>query len=90
MIVGLPEDFLPRGWDFFRPFAAAAEEGVTLRWAERQSTIHACYRNKRIIMTDPPDALMLGRTIKTTGITVLGKDSSRGSDWWVCRTSCFL
>ena len=39
-------------------------------------------------MNDPRDALMLGRTIKTTGITVLRKDSSKGSDWWVCRCSC--
>jgi ribonuclease HI len=42
----------------------------------------------------PRDALMLGRTIKTTGITVLraapkGKDgTSTKGDWWVCNCSC--
>ena len=37
---------------------------------------------------DARDALMIGRTIKTTGITVLRADPSKGSDWWVCRCSC--
>ena len=37
---------------------------------------------------DPRDALMLGRTIKTTGITVLRAEPSRGKDWWVCRCPC--
>jgi ribonuclease HI len=37
---------------------------------------------------DPRDALMLGRTIKTTGITVLRAEPSRGNDWWVCRCRC--
>ena len=37
---------------------------------------------------DPQDALMLGRTIKTTGITVLRAEPSKGKDWWVCRCPC--
>jgi ribonuclease HI len=37
---------------------------------------------------DPRDALMIGRTIKTTRITVLRADPSRGADWWLCRCSC--
>jgi ribonuclease HI len=37
---------------------------------------------------DPRDALMIGRTIKTTRITVLSADPSRGADWWLCRCSC--
>ena len=39
-------------------------------------------------MSDPRDALMIGRTIKTTGITVLRADPSKGKDWWVCRCPC--
>jgi len=40
------------------------------------------------MMTDDPrDALMLGRTIKTTGITVLRADP-KGKDWWVCKCRC--
>jgi ribonuclease HI len=39
-------------------------------------------------MSDPRDALMTGRTIKTTGITVLRAEASRGNDWWVCRCPC--
>lgn len=37
---------------------------------------------------DPRDDLMLGRTIKTTGITVLRANPSRGSDWWICKCLC--
>ncbi len=37
---------------------------------------------------DPRDALMLGRTIKTTGITVLRAEPSKGRDWWDCRCPC--
>jgi ribonuclease HI len=37
---------------------------------------------------DPRDALMLGRTIKTTRITVLRAEPSKGQDWWLCRCSC--
>jgi ribonuclease HI/probable phosphoglycerate mutase len=36
---------------------------------------------------DPRDARMLGRTIKTTGITVLRADL-KGKDWWVYRCPC--
>jgi ribonuclease HI len=39
-------------------------------------------------MDDPRDALMLGRTIKTTGITVLRAEPSKGKDWGVCRCPC--
>ena len=31
---------------------------------------------------------MIGRTIKTTGITVLRAEPSKGQDWWVCRCPC--
>lgn len=41
-----------------------------------------------MIMTDPRDVLMIGRTIKTTGITVLRAEPSKGKDWWVCRCAC--
>src|ERR1019366_2134758 len=34
---------------------------------------------------DPSDNPMLGRTIKTTGITVLRADPSKGKGWWVCK-----
>jgi ribonuclease HI len=37
---------------------------------------------------DPRDALMIGRTIKSTRITVLRADLSKGADWWICRCSC--
>jgi len=37
---------------------------------------------------DPRDKLMLGRTVKTTGITVLRGAPSKGKDWWVCRCRC--
>ena len=37
---------------------------------------------------DPRDALMIGRTIKTTGITVLKAEPAKGKDWWVCRCRC--
>jgi ribonuclease HI len=37
---------------------------------------------------DPRDKLMLGRTIKTTGITMLRADPSKGSDWWICKCLC--
>lgn len=41
------------------------------------------------MMTDDPrDALMIGRNIKTTGITVLRAEPLKGKDWWVCRCSC--
>ena len=36
---------------------------------------------------DPRDKSMLGRTVKTTGITVL-RAAAKGSDWWVCKCSC--
>jgi len=39
-------------------------------------------------MNDPRDTLTLGRTIKTTGITLLRADPSKGNDWWVCRCPC--
>ena len=39
-------------------------------------------------MNDPRDSLMIGRTIKTTGITVLRADPAKGSDWWLCRCPC--
>jgi ribonuclease HI len=31
---------------------------------------------------------MLGRTIKTTRITVLRAEPSKGKDWWICRCPC--
>lgn len=31
---------------------------------------------------------MIGRTIKTTKITVLRAEPSKGNDWWVCRCPC--
>jgi hypothetical protein len=31
---------------------------------------------------------MIGRTIKTTRITVLRAEPSKGKDWWVCRCPC--
>jgi len=37
---------------------------------------------------DPRDALMIGRTIKTTRITVPRSESSKSQDWWVCRCPC--
>ena len=39
-------------------------------------------------MNDPRDALMIGRSIKTTRITVLRAEPSKGKDWWVCRCPC--
>ncbi len=36
----------------------------------------------------PRDVLMIGRRIKTTGITVLRAEPSKGEDWWVCRCPC--
>jgi ribonuclease HI len=38
--------------------------------------------------SDPRDALMIGRTIKTTRITVLRAEPSKGEDWWLCRCPC--
>jgi len=37
---------------------------------------------------DPRDALMIGRTIKSTRITVLRGELSEGKDWWVCKCPC--
>ncbi len=37
---------------------------------------------------DQRDTLMLGRTIKSTGMTVLRAEPSKGKDWWVCRCPC--
>ena len=37
---------------------------------------------------DPRDSSMIGRTIKTTGITVVRAEPAGGSDWWVCRCWC--
>jgi hypothetical protein len=37
---------------------------------------------------DPRDAKMVGRMIKTTGITVLRAAPSKGSDWWICKCPC--
>jgi ribonuclease HI len=39
-------------------------------------------------MSDPRDASMIGRKIKTTGITMLRAEPSKGKDWWVCRCAC--
>src|ERR1019366_7019749 len=36
---------------------------------------------------DPRDNPMLGRTVKTTGITVL-RAAPKGGDWWVCKCPC--
>ena len=36
---------------------------------------------------DPRDNPMLGRTIKTTGITLL-RAAPKGGDWWVCKCPC--
>jgi ribonuclease HI len=36
---------------------------------------------------DPRDDLMLRRTVKTTGITVL-RAAPKGGDWWVCKCPC--
>ena len=36
---------------------------------------------------DPRDKSMLGRTVKTTGITVL-RAAPKGGDWWVCKCPC--
>ena len=46
------------------------------------------WANSQAAITDPRDALMLGRTIRTTGITVLRAEASKGRDWWVCRCRC--
>ncbi len=39
-------------------------------------------------MNDPRDPSMIGRTIKTTRVTVLRAEPSKGQDWWVCRCPC--
>jgi hypothetical protein len=36
---------------------------------------------------DPRNGLILGRTIKTTQITVL-RAVPKGKDWWVCKFPC--
>jgi ribonuclease HI len=45
-------------------------------------------RQKVPMPVDARDALMLGRTIKSTGITVLRAEPSNGQDWWVCKCPC--
>ena len=45
-------------------------------------------RQKASKRQDPRDDLMLGRTIKSTGITVLRGEPSKDKDWWVCRCRC--
>ena len=47
-----------------------------------------CSRTSRKHEPDARDKLMLGRTVKTTGITVLRAAPSKGSDWWVCKCPC--
>jgi len=52
------------------------------------NTPRSARRKRHARQPDARDARMIGRTIKTTGISVLRSDASRGSDWWVCRCSC--
>ena len=59
--------------------------------ADKPTSTHRKVRKRR----DPRDDLMLGRTVKTTGITILraapkGGDgtSCNGRDWWACKCPC--
>jgi ribonuclease HI len=51
---------------------------------DKPHSTHRKAANRR----DPRDKSMLGRTIRTTGITVLRADPSKGKDWWVCKCPC--
>ena len=47
-----------------------------------------CSTRKRVPKRrDRRDVLLLGRTVKTTGITVL-RAAPKGKDWWVCKCPC--
>jgi ribonuclease HI len=59
-------------------------DALSKKTSDKPDSIH----RKVPMRQDPRDALMIGRTIKSTGITVLRADPSRGADWWICRCSC--
>ena len=59
-------------------------DALSKRTGDKPDSIHQKVPKRR----DSRDALMLGRTIKTTGVTVLRAEPSRGKDWWVCRCPC--
>ena len=50
---------------------------------DKPHSTHRKVRKRR----DPRDNPMLGRTVKTTGITVL-RAAPKGGDWWVCKCPC--
>ena len=47
---------------------------------------HSTHRKVRK-RRDPRDKSLLGRTVKTTGITVL-RAAPKGGDWWACKCPC--
>ena len=78
-----------RGWE------------INLCWIPRAQNEECDALSKRACHSDMPDStqqkvsrrqaprdkLMLGRTVKTTGITVL-RAAPKGGDWWVCKCPC--
>jgi ribonuclease HI len=59
-------------------------DALSKKTSDKPDSIH----RKVPMRQDPRDALMLGRNIKSTGITVLRGEPSKGKDWWVCRCPC--
>jgi ribonuclease HI len=59
-------------------------DALSKKTSDKPDSIH----RKVPMRQDPRDALMLGRNIKSTGITVLRGEPSKGRDWWVCRCPC--
>jgi hypothetical protein len=75
---------------------------INLCWIPRAQNEECDALSKKACHTDKPrstqrkapkrqdarDALMLGRTIKSTRITVLRGEPSKDGDWWVCKCPC--
>jgi ribonuclease HI len=59
-------------------------DALSKKTSDKPDSIH----RKVPMRQDPRDALMIGRTIKSTRITVLRGEPSKGGDWWICRCSC--
>jgi ribonuclease HI len=77
------------GWEInlcWIPRAQNEECDALSKNARHPDKPHSTHR-KVAKRQDPRDKSMLGRTVKTTGITVL-RAAPKGGDWWVCKCPC--
>jgi ribonuclease HI len=78
-----------RGWDInlcWIPRAQNEECDALSKQGCHRDEPHSTHRKVRE-RRDPTYKSMLGRTVKSTGITVL-RAAPKGSDWWVCKCPC--